>query len=150
VAMFVLLVPISVGVTIGVMTLFQYSAPSSGIVLPTWATLYSLIIWWVIWAPVEDMTYTGYALPRLEALTGGKWLLAIMPGIFFIVLQHSFFPFQGVNWPVILGMVGQIPVLTLGAWLYLRWRRLLPFHVSHWLTDIMTVLTVSLIAGLGG
>jgi hypothetical protein len=69
---------------------------------------------------------------------------------FFIVLQHSFFPFSGVHWPVILGMVGQIPVLILGGWLYLRWRRLLPFHVAHWLTDIMTVLTVSLLAGFGG
>jgi len=150
VAMFVLLTPISVGVTYAVMAFLRFSPPESGIVLPSWATLYSLIIWWVIWAPVEDFTYTGYTFPRLEALTGGKWLLASLVVDFFIVLQHSFFPFQGVHWPVILGMVGQIPVLILGGWLYLRWRRLLPFHVSHWLTDIMTVLTVSLLAGFGG
>jgi membrane protease YdiL (CAAX protease family) len=150
VGIFVLLTPFSVGVTYAVMALFQFSPPESGIVLPTWATLYSLVIWWVIWAPVEDFTYTGYALPRLEALTGGKWLLAATVVNLFIVVQHSFFPFQGVHWPVILGMVGQIPILTVSGWLYLRWRRLLPFHVAHWLTDILTVLTVSLLAGFGG
>ena len=150
VGMFILLTPFSVGVTYAAMALFQFSPPESGIVLPTWATLYSLIIWWVIWAPVEDLTYAGYALPRLEALTGGKWLLAATVVNLFIVLQHSLFPFQGVHWPVILGMLGQIPILTVSGWLYLRWRRLLPFHVSHWLTDIMTVLTVSLLAGFGG
>jgi type II secretory pathway component PulM len=53
------------------MALLQYSPPEGGIVLPSWATLYSLIIWWVIWAPVEDCSYAGYTFPRLEALTGG-------------------------------------------------------------------------------
>jgi membrane protease YdiL (CAAX protease family) len=151
VAMFILLTPFSVGGIVAVMALLQYSPPASGVVLPTWATLYRLIIWWVIWAPVEDMTYVGYAFPRLERLTGGKWLLASLVTSFFTVLQHSFFPFGGVQWQVIVAnTVGIVPSGLVIAWLYLRWRRLLPFHVAHWLTDFMLVLTTSLVAGFAG
>jgi len=151
VALFVLTAPVVLGAIFAVLALLRFSPPSTGIVLPTWATLYSLIIWWVIWAPVEDMTYLGYAFPRLEVLTGGKWLLAAFMMIFFLILQHSFFPFQGVHWQLIVAMiVGLVPSQVLISWLYLRWRRLLPFHVAHWLTDIMTVLTVSVLAGFGG
>ena len=47
--------------------------------------------------------------------------------------------------------VGLVPSGVLGAWLYLRWRRLLPFHVSHWLTDVfVAVMTVYVLAGTGG
>jgi len=149
VGLFVLTAPLFMGGMFAVMALLRFSPPSTGIVLPTWATLYSLIIWWVIWAPVEDMTYTGYAFARLEALTGGKWLLAAMVISLFLVLQHSFFPFTGVHWQLIVAMTaGLIPSAVLGAWLYMRWRRLLPFHVNHWLTDLLTVLTVSLLAGV--
>ena len=92
VGLFVLFTPIQAGAIFGVFALLQFSLPTSGIVLPTWVTLYSLTIWWVIWAPVEDMTYAGYSLPRLEALTGGKWVLASLVASFFAILQHSFSP----------------------------------------------------------
>ncbi len=39
-------------------------------VLPTWALVYSLSLWWMIWSPTEESTYNGYALPRMQALTG--------------------------------------------------------------------------------
>lgn len=152
VGMFILLTPLTLGPIFGIMALLKYDPPSSGIVLPTWAMLYSLIIWWVIWTPVEDMTYTGYAFPRLVELTGGKWLLAALVNICFLILQHSFFPFQSQGWQLVVATAaGLIPSTVIGAWLYLRWRRLLPFHVAHWLTDLMlAVLAVSVQAGTGG
>jgi uncharacterized protein len=48
--------------------------------LPIWATVYSLTVWWVIQSPTEEMTYNGYVLPRLEALTGRTWIAFSMVG----------------------------------------------------------------------
>jgi hypothetical protein len=49
-------------------------------VLPGWAVIYSFSIWWLIWSPTEEMTYNGYALPRLQALTGRKWIAVALVG----------------------------------------------------------------------
>jgi uncharacterized protein len=37
--------------------------------LPFWAVIYSLSIFWLVWSPTEEMTYNGYVLPRIQALT---------------------------------------------------------------------------------
>ena len=34
--------------------------------LPLLAVLYSRILWWPLWSATEEMTYNGYALPRLN------------------------------------------------------------------------------------
>ena len=60
--------------------------------LPCWAVIYSLGLFWLIWSPTEEMTYNGYALPRLEVLTGRKWIAVLLVG-FWWALQHSFIPF---------------------------------------------------------
>jgi hypothetical protein len=36
--------------------------------LPAWAAIYSLLVFPAIWGLIEQCTYQGYALPRLEAL----------------------------------------------------------------------------------
>jgi membrane protease YdiL (CAAX protease family) len=38
--------------------------------LPLVGALYSFLVWPVIWAITEEVTYLGYVLPRLETLTG--------------------------------------------------------------------------------
>ena len=42
--------------------------------LPLLALLYARILWWPIWSATEEMTYNGYALPRLVAMTKSRWL----------------------------------------------------------------------------
>ena len=46
--------------------------------LPLWAAIYARTIWWLIWSVTEEMTYNGYALPRLQVLSGGRTWLAIL------------------------------------------------------------------------
>lgn len=40
--------------------------------LPTWAILYSLLFWWLIWSVTESTYYNGYLFPRIEAFTGRR------------------------------------------------------------------------------
>ena len=61
-------------------------------ILPLWATVYSLTVWWVIQSATEEMTYNGYVLPRLEALTGRTWIAFSVVGFWWSV-QHCMFPF---------------------------------------------------------
>lgn len=63
-----------------------------GHALPIWAMIYGLSLWWVIWSPTEEITYQGYALPRLEALTGHTWVAFVIVG-FFWTAQHCALPF---------------------------------------------------------
>jgi membrane protease YdiL (CAAX protease family) len=46
--------------------------------VPLLGALYSLLIWPAIWAVAEELTYLGYALPRLEALTGHTWIALLL------------------------------------------------------------------------
>jgi len=106
--------------------------------LPLWAVIYSLSIWWLIWSPTEEMTYNGYALPRLQALTGRKWMAVLMVG-FWWALQHSFFPlifdWTYVLWRFLFFLPGVIGVTLL----YLGIRRLPPLILAHWPMDIAAV-----------
>jgi uncharacterized protein len=61
-------------------------------VLPLWALVYSRSLWWVIWSPTQEMTYAGYALPRIQALSGRAWVAIAVVG-FWWAIQHSFLPF---------------------------------------------------------
>jgi len=110
-------------------------------VLPGWAIVYSLFFW-VVWSPTEEMTYQGFALPRLEALCGRTWL-AVSIVAFWWALQHSFIPFivdwQYVIWRFCFFLPGVLAFLLL----YVRLRRLPPLILAHWGMDIIgAVLTL--------
>lgn len=60
--------------------------------LPLWGVLYSRLLWWIIQSFTEELTYQGYALPRLQLLTGRSWI-AISWVSFGWALQHCFVPF---------------------------------------------------------
>jgi hypothetical protein len=61
---------------------FQPTLPEGAFIrsLPLWAVIYSRIIWWVIWSFSEELTFQGYALPRLIALTKHKCIAVIWVG----------------------------------------------------------------------
>jgi len=58
------------GMVTGILMYGETPPPDIMVPLPLWGSLYSLIVWPLIWAFAEEMTYQGYALPRLELITG--------------------------------------------------------------------------------
>ncbi len=127
------------GIIFGLVVYGATPAPAIMAPLPLWGALYSLLVWPIIWALAEEMTYQGYALPRLEALSGRGWLAVILVG-FGWALQHSALPLMSDwRWAVyrfgsnlLIGIV--LPIL------YLRIRRLSPFIIAHWAANFISVL----------
>ena len=106
--------------------------------LPLWAVLFSRVIWWVIWSFTEELTYQGYALPRLLAITKYKWL-AIAWVSFGWSLQHSFLTYINVQHALFL-FIMFVPLTLILQLIYLRLGRLMPVVVAHWLMDLTSVL----------
>ena len=106
--------------------------------LPLLAVLYSRIIWWPIWSVTEEMTYNGYALPRLIALTKSRWLSVLIVSFFF-ALQHSFLMLADIRF-AIYTFLAFLPLSIAMVTAYLRIRRLPPMIVAHWLMDLSNVL----------
>ncbi|HUA13736.1 MAG TPA: CPBP family intramembrane glutamic endopeptidase [Verrucomicrobiae bacterium] len=109
-----------------------------GRMLPLWATIYSYSLWWMIWSPTEEMTYAGYALPRMQAL-GRTWLAIAVVGFWWTV-QHPFLPFvlewQNFLWRFITFAPGIVALMLI----YLRVRRLAPLILAHWTMDVVAVM----------
>ncbi|MBI9043894.1 MAG: CPBP family intramembrane metalloprotease [Anaerolineaceae bacterium] len=127
------------GIIGGILIYGASPAPAIMVPLPFWGSLYSLIAWPLIWAFAEEMIYQGYALPRLEVLSGHTWLAVIIVG-FGWAIQHSALPLMA-DWrfavyrfgsSLLIGIV--LPII------YLRTRRLLPFIFAHWAANFVSVL----------
>jgi hypothetical protein len=115
--------------------------------LPLWAALYARTIWWLIWSVTEEMTYNGYALPRLQVLLGGRtWLAVLIVGLAW-AFQHAFLPFIP-DWKVFLYLgLQMLPLVIMMQLLYLRFRRLPPTIIVHWGMDLIsTLLMISIIS----
>lgn len=107
--------------------------------LPLWAFVYSITIYWVIQSATEEMTYQGFSLPRLEALSGRTWI-AFSIVAFWFTAQHcalGFVPDWRANVCRFLAMLPGVVVVML---IYVRTRRLAPLIVAHWLIDIGAIL----------
>jgi uncharacterized protein len=124
-----------------------YGAPQAPVpmtLLPLWGTLYALIVWPLIWGIVEQLTYQGYALPRLEVLTGKRWVAV---GIITLAwaAQHIAMPIM-FDWRWGVYRFASSLLIGLGVTLmYVRLRRLLPLVIAHWLTDLASVITLVLL-----
>jgi hypothetical protein len=106
--------------------------------LPLLALLYARLLWWPIWSATEEMTYNGYALPRLLAMTKSRWL-SVSIVAFFFALQHSFLMLAGFQFGLYM-FITFVPLSIAMLLAYLRIRRLPPFIVAHWLMDLSNVL----------
>ncbi len=107
--------------------------------LPLWATIYSLVIWWPINSVVEEMTYQGYLLPRIEALTGRTWI-AFAAVAFWFTAQHCVMGFVPDWRSNVCRFFGFLPGVVIVIAIYLRTRRLAPIIVGHWIIDLSAVL----------
>lgn len=106
--------------------------------LPVWGVIYSFSLFWLIWSPTEEMTYNGFALPRVEALTRNK-LRAVLLVSFWWSLQHSFIPFI-LEWKyVVWRFLFFLPGVVIACLIYLRIRRLAPLIVAHWAMDLLAM-----------
>jgi hypothetical protein len=107
--------------------------------LPLWATLYSLTVFWMINSVVEEMTYQGYVLPRLEALTGRFWI-SFAAVTFWWTAQHCIIGFVPDLRSNLCRFVGFFPGVAIIVLIYARTRRLAPLIVGHWIIDLSAVL----------
>ncbi len=107
-------------------------------VLPLLAMLYARLLWWPLWSATEEMTYNGYALPRLIAITKSRWLSVTIVAVFF-ALQHSFLMIAGFQFMFYM-FLAFLPLSFTMVLVYSRIRRLPPFIVAHWLMDLSNVL----------
>ena len=107
-------------------------------VLPLWAVWFSRIFWWPLWSLTEELTFQGYALPRLQALTRSTWLSVALVSCDWS-LQHSFLPWIDPRHALYL-FITFIPLTIAMQLIYLRVRRLPPLIVGHWLMDFVSVL----------
>ena len=106
--------------------------------LPVWAIVYSCSVFLMIWSPTEELTYQGYALPRLYALSGRRWV-AVLVVSFWFALQHSFLP---VIWDwhyIVYRFLAFWPPMLAITLLYLWIRRLPPFVLMHWALDVFAL-----------
>lgn len=140
------------GITGGVLsTLLIYGSAQAPPVMggvPLWATMYSLLVWPIIWGIAEEITYQGYALPRLEVLTGQAWLAVLIVG-FGWALQHIALPLM-LDWRFMLWrFASSLGISIVLPIIYLRTRRLLPFIVAHWASNFLSVLTLVILPLIG-
>jgi hypothetical protein len=108
-------------------------------IIPLWAVIYSLGVWYIVWSPTEEMTYNGFCLPRMRAASGRTWIAFVVVG-FLWAFQHALLPFVADWRYVAFRTLAFAPgVLTMMA-IYWRTRRLNPLIVAHWPMDIVGAL----------
>ena len=123
----------------------SYAAtPIIGSHLPLWAGLVSVLVFPLINAATEQMTYSGYALPRAEVLTGkAVWAVAIVA--FWFALQHCALGFH-FDWRFILyRFFSFLPLTIIVLVLYLKLRRLTPLIVCHVCLDLIGNVSLMLV-----
>jgi hypothetical protein len=111
--------------------------------LPLWAIVYSMTVWWPIQSLTEEMTYEGYVLPRLQALTGSTWIAVAITGFWFAT-QHCMFPFVPEWRYLAFHFLIFLPFLLAWMLLYLRIRRLAPFVIAHWPMDLAVAIMTAM------
>ena len=112
--------------------------------MPIWATVYSLTLWWIIWSPMEEVTYQAYALPRFRALTGRTWIAFLIVGLFWAA-QHSALPFVPDGRFLLFRFVGFLPGVMVAMTIYWKTRRMAPLIISQWPMDIAGALMMTLL-----
>jgi hypothetical protein len=107
--------------------------------LPLWAATFSLVLFPITIAITELPTYFGYVMPRLEALSGQRWIGVLLPSLF-LAAQHCALPLI-FNGRFILYRFAMFLPFALLMGITLRWRpRLLPYLMSSQaFLDLLTI-----------
>jgi uncharacterized protein len=86
----------------------------------------------------EEVFYRGYAIERIEALTGNRWVAALIPLILFASFHYS----QGVAGVIIALMIGAVATAV-----YLWKRNLTILIAAHFLLDFIPNVLLPLLSG---
>ena len=108
--------------------------------LPVWSAIYSLVVFPVIWAIMEQCTYQGFALPRLEGSLKNT-SLAVVIVAFGWGIQHIALPLTFDPRFMFYRFLSFLPLAVVMTLVYLRTRRLVPFIVAHWAVDMIGIQT---------
>ena len=111
--------------------------------LPLLPTLYAVLIFPLVWGVTEQTTYNGYALPRLQVLSGSTvFAVAVvaLPWSF----QHAVMPLTFDPDFMLYRLLSPLAFSTFITLLYLRIRRIVPLATAHWLMDGAAVVIGSL------
>jgi uncharacterized protein len=107
--------------------------------LPLWGEIYSVMLWPIGWALMEQIIYMGYCLPKLENIFRNK-VTAVIIVMFFWALQHTVLPvtldleYSFYRFLTVMPMV-IIPIY------YLKKRRLVPLILIHILFNSISSLS---------
>ncbi len=114
---------------------------------PLWVFWWSLLVLPVSVAFVEQMTYQGYALPRLVRLFGGRSWAALLVVSLGFALQHTALPLVDAQMSL-ARFLGTLPVGLAFGLVYLRLGRLWPLIMAHWALDFLGLGLLPLLAVL--
>jgi membrane protease YdiL (CAAX protease family) len=103
------------------------------------ARVYSIAVWPGLWAASEEITYLGYALPRLERRFGTP--LAGLLTVVAWAAQHAVIPSLPGGRYAWTRVVTMLPVSAAFVLVYLtRGRRLAPLITAHWASDTTSAI----------
>lgn len=117
----------------------MYTGELTGRTLPWWGMAYSLTLWWLVWSPTEELTYNGYVLPRLAALSHRPWLAVASVGLLWAV-QHAAIPVLFDARYLAWRTLSFLPLCLTMSVVYLRLRRLVPLVIMHGCMDLFGAL----------
>ena len=113
--------------------------------LPAWAVIFSIVIWPVVWAFTEELTYLGFIFPHLERITKRTWIAAILV-ILFWALQHIAMPFIPDGRYLFYRTISALPITITTTLIYLLGGRKIPSLIfAHWFSDMAAMLSAVLI-----
>lgn len=106
--------------------------------LPIGYAVIALILFPLSNALVETPTYIGYALPRLQKITGKIYMPILIAG-FFLALQHVFLPIVLEADYMLWRLLSFIPLAIILGVFYTKKQRLVPIVIIHFLIDLQLV-----------
>jgi len=128
--------------------IYGAAPPSVYSPLPVWAAVYSLLVFPALWGLMEQTTYQGYALPRLQGLLPRSGF-AVAIVAFGWGIQHIALPLTFDFRFMLFRFLSFVPLAVVMTLVYLRTRRLIPFIVAHWLVDMLGILTGIILPMIG-
>lgn len=111
------------------------------------------VLWWsTLILPlsvgfIEEMTYRGFVLPRLVAITKHAWLAVLIMSIGFGA-QHLALPLVDLQTSISRFIATFLSALIFFGPVYLKQKRLLPLVIAHWGLDFIGIGLFPLIAAL--
>ncbi|WP_338448668.1 CPBP family glutamic-type intramembrane protease [Niallia oryzisoli] len=106
--------------------------------LPIGYAVIALILFPLSNALVETPTYIGYALPRLQQITGKIYMPILIAG-FFLALQHVFLPIVLEADYMLWRLLSFIPLAIFLGIFYTKKQRIVPIVIIHFIIDLQLV-----------